>query len=96
MARLKGVAMGRVGSLSPSKWQDQTAALEAPIGRAVRKPAEEIAALGGDPNFMTSLARGLAVIQAFSEPRQRLTISHLSSRPRPDCRVQLYAAAFTR
>ncbi|MBV9610243.1 MAG: helix-turn-helix domain-containing protein [Acidobacteria bacterium] len=34
--------------------------------------------LGGDPNFMTSLARGLAVIQAFSQSKRHLTISQLS------------------
>ena len=34
----------------------------------------------GDPNFMMSLARGLLVIQAFSERRLRLSISQLSKR----------------
>jgi IclR family pca regulon transcriptional regulator len=34
----------------------------------------------GDPNFMTSLARGLVVIQAFSNRRRQLTISQLSKR----------------
>ncbi|MGA7852138.1 MAG: hypothetical protein WCA15_02360, partial [Candidatus Acidiferrales bacterium] len=29
-------------------------------------PSAQIDALTGDPDFMTSLARGLAVIQAFS------------------------------
>jgi len=33
-----------------------------------------------DPNFMTSLARGLAVIQAFSDRKRHATISQLSSR----------------
>ena len=33
-----------------------------------------------DPNFMTSLARGLAVIQAFSDRKHHATISQLSSR----------------
>ena len=41
-------------------------------------PAARIEALGGDPNFMTSLARGLAVIQAFSQSKRHLTISQLS------------------
>lgn len=73
--------MGRVDALNSSSWHEQTPVRESQAGLAPRKPAEEIAALGGgDPNFMTSLARGLAVIQAFSEPRQRLTISHLSSK----------------
>ena len=38
-------------------------------------PFEEMV---GDPNFMTSLARGLAVIQAFSKARHQLTISQIS------------------
>ncbi|MEO8057672.1 MAG: IclR family transcriptional regulator C-terminal domain-containing protein [Burkholderiales bacterium] len=32
----------------------------------------------GDPNFMTSLARGLQVVRAFSEHRHHLTISQVS------------------
>ena len=43
-------------------------------------PAVQIDALSGDPNFMTSLARGLAVLQAFSNRRRHLTISQLSER----------------
>lgn len=41
--------------------------------------AEEIDALA-DPNFMTSLARGLAVIRAFSDQRRSLTIAQISHR----------------
>lgn len=33
---------------------------------------------GGDPNFMTSLARGLAVVCAFSDHRRSLTIPQIS------------------
>jgi IclR family transcriptional regulator, pca regulon regulatory protein len=39
--------------------------------------AEEIEALT-DPDFMTSLARGLAVIRAFSDQRRSLTIAQIS------------------
>ncbi len=39
--------------------------------------AEEIDALT-DPSFMTSLARGLAVIRAFGEQRRSLTIAQIS------------------
>jgi IclR family pca regulon transcriptional regulator len=39
--------------------------------------SEEIDALT-DPNFMTSLARGLAVIRAFSDQRRSLTIAQIS------------------
>jgi IclR family pca regulon transcriptional regulator len=50
-----------------------------PTEKAVA-PSEQINALTGDPNFMTSLARGLAVIQAFSERKTQQTISHLSGK----------------
>lgn len=33
-----------------------------------------------DPNFMTSLARGLAVLQAFSDQRRSLTMAQISHR----------------
>ena len=39
--------------------------------------AEEIDALT-DPSFMTSLARGLAVVKAFSDQRRAMTIAQLS------------------
>ncbi len=39
--------------------------------------AEEIDALT-DPSFMTSLARGLAVVRAFSDQRRNLTIAQIS------------------
>jgi IclR family transcriptional regulator, pca regulon regulatory protein len=42
--------------------------------------AAQIDGFSGDPNFMTSLARGLAVIQAFSTRTDPLTISHVSSK----------------
>jgi IclR family pca regulon transcriptional regulator len=47
----------------------------------------------GDPNFMTSLARGLAVIQAFSQARRSLSISQISQKtgiPRAAVRRCLY------
>ncbi|HEY8607656.1 MAG TPA: IclR family transcriptional regulator C-terminal domain-containing protein [Noviherbaspirillum sp.] len=54
--------------------------------------ADEIEALA-DPNFMTSLARGLAVIRAFSDQRRSLTIAQISHRtgiPRAAVRRCLY------
>lgn len=48
------------------------------------EPAQPLAAkldqFIGDPNFMTSLARGLTVIQAFSPQSLHLSISQLSKR----------------
>jgi IclR family transcriptional regulator, pca regulon regulatory protein len=61
---------------------------DAPVTAAAR-----IAALSGDPNFMTSLARGLAVIRGFSQQRPRLSIAQLSLRtgiPRAAVRRCLY------
>ena len=40
----------------------------------------QIDSLSGDPNFMTSLARGLAVIQAFSDGKRQLSVSQLSTK----------------
>jgi len=41
-------------------------------------PAAALDAFTGDPNFMTSLARGLIVIQAFTQQSPQMTISQLS------------------
>ena len=41
-------------------------------------PLANINSFSGDPNFMTSLARGLTVIQAFTQKKRQLTISQLS------------------
>jgi IclR family pca regulon transcriptional regulator len=43
-------------------------------------PSASLASFRGDPNFMTSLARGLTVIQAFTQKKRQLTISQLSTR----------------
>ena len=41
-------------------------------------PAAALDVYTGDPNFMTSLARGLIVIQAFTQQSPQMTISQLS------------------
>ncbi|MBS1823038.1 MAG: helix-turn-helix domain-containing protein [Acidobacteria bacterium] len=43
-------------------------------------PAASLDVFAGDPNFMTSLARGLIVIQAFTQQNPQMTISQLSVR----------------
>jgi IclR family transcriptional regulator, pca regulon regulatory protein len=56
-------------------------------------PASALRAFAGDPNFMASLARGLAVIRAFTQQRRHLTIAQLSQRtgiPRAAVRRCLY------
>ncbi|MGH8445085.1 MAG: IclR family transcriptional regulator domain-containing protein [Solimonas sp.] len=55
--------------------------------------AAEIGAFNGDPNFMTSLARGLAVLQAFDVRQRSLTVSQVSQAtgiPRAAARRCLY------
>lgn len=89
MARvLKAAARSTTRIAAP----DADAGIVAPISEAVT-PASEIDALTGDPNFMSSLARGLAVIRAFSQQRRELTIAQLSHRtdiPRAAVRRCLY------
>jgi len=46
----------------------------------VASPAKRIQAFSGDPDFMTSLALGLAVVQAFQERKRHLTIGQISHR----------------
>jgi len=41
-------------------------------------PAGQSSGVNGDPDFMTSLARGLAVIRVFSDRRRSLTIPQIS------------------
>jgi len=50
----------------------------APPAAAKPTPASSLDIFTGDPNFMTSLARGLIVIQAFTQQSPQMTISQLS------------------
>ena len=43
-------------------------------------PSASLDGFSGDPNFMTSLARGLLVIQSFSPQTPQMTISQLSAK----------------
>lgn len=67
--------MPRIATKKPSPVADEAASSEQ------RPPsiAEEIDALT-DPSFMTSLARGLAVIRAFADSRRSLTIAQISQK----------------
>jgi len=71
----RGTAMVR-GEMPAAKQSGTNA--NAAVNPNGATPAAQIDALGGDPNFMTSLARGLAVIQAFSQSKRHLTISQIS------------------
>jgi len=71
----------------------RNAAVERAAAGQRRSEAAEIAAHAGDPNFMASLARGLAVIRAFAQQRSRLSTAQLSLRtgiPRAAVRRVLY------
>ena len=57
-------------SANPESARPAAPALAPPI---VASPAKRIQAFTGDPDFMTSLARGLAVIQAFQERNSHRT-----------------------
>jgi IclR family pca regulon transcriptional regulator len=57
----------------------QSAASGSPGGAPAKQtPASALDIYAGDPNFMTSLARGLIVIQAFTQQTPQMTISQLS------------------
>jgi IclR family pca regulon transcriptional regulator len=86
----KAASTGRTRAARAEK--QATANIIAPNAPAVT-PALEIRGYAGDPNFMASLARGLAVIRAFTQQRRHLTIAQLSQRtaiPRAAVRRCLY------
>ncbi|MNF35219.1 Pca regulon regulatory protein [compost metagenome] len=60
--------------------EEQRAILPSLAPPIIASPAKRIEAFTGDPNFMTSLARGLAVIHAFQERKRHLTIAQISHR----------------
>jgi IclR family pca regulon transcriptional regulator len=72
--------MARPESRGSSKKPAPPASAEKNPKSAPPPASAQIEALSGDPNFMTSLARGLAVIQSFSGRRRHATISHLSQK----------------
>jgi len=69
-------------SLTPRQPLAPTVPPPAPVTLASAKPtpASSLDVFTGDPNFMTSLARGLIVIQAFTQQNPQMTISQLSVR----------------
>ncbi len=85
--------VARAPSRNPPAVDDAPAAPGIPTGLSA---ADEIEAMSGDPNFMTSLARGLAVVRGFTQQKRSLTISQLSHRtgiPRAAVRRCLYTLA---
>ena len=69
---------GRPTPLRPSEpaFEEPAAAPSAPAARIPL--AAGLEDFSGDPNFMMSLARGLTVVQAFTQQHQQMTISQLS------------------
>ncbi|QNI38131.1 IclR family transcriptional regulator domain-containing protein [Edaphobacter albus] len=69
-------------SLTPRRPLPSEPLPPAPSAPAPQKqtPAAALDVFTGDPNFMTSLARGLIVIQAFTQQNPQMTISQLSVR----------------
>lgn len=61
-----------------AKKQAHTGFTRAGLLEPVPPPAMPLEEMAGDPNFMTSMARGLAVIQCFSQTNRQLTISQIS------------------
>lgn len=87
----KGASAGRT-RVAPAVAKQAKGNIIAPNVPAVT-PAAEIQAFAGDPNFMASLGRGLAVVRAFTQQRRHLTIAQLSQRtaiPRAAVRRCLY------
>jgi IclR family pca regulon transcriptional regulator len=96
MTRAPGAPRARPpAARAPRARRPTASSIIAPNASAVT-PAAEIHAFAGDPNFMASLARGLAVIRAFTQQRRHLTIAQLSQRtsiPRAAVRRCLYTLA---
>jgi IclR family pca regulon transcriptional regulator len=57
-----------------------SATLSAETVLSARPGQDQLDRFSGDPNFMLSLARGLVVLEAFSERKRPLTISQLAQR----------------
>src|SRR6201991_4414270 len=65
-------------SLAAARQSTPAPAPPAPPASPKITPASALDVYTGDPNFMTSLARGLIVIQAFTQQAPQMTISQLS------------------
>jgi IclR family transcriptional regulator, pca regulon regulatory protein len=69
------VATMALATRRPASTITPTATIAVP---AKPTPASTLDSFAGDPNFMTSLARGLLVIQSFTPQTPQMTISQLS------------------
>src|SRR5260370_7237883 len=80
LMELRGTPMPVADSNAAFRKRSRTADTPAAPVEPVPTPVPQCDKLDGDPNFMTSLARGLAVIQAFSQAKRQLTISQISAK----------------
>jgi len=76
----ENLSAGTKSLIGTGKKETGTAVAAASTSDSPPTPCAQIEALSGDPNFMTSLARGLAVIQAFSQRKRHLTVSQISGK----------------
>jgi len=75
-----GAGLGAQKAASPAPEILEAASVRPTSSESAAPLGEQLEGFGGDPNFMTSLARGLLVIQAFSQQKLQLSISQLSKR----------------
>ncbi len=64
----------------PVKSVTQTSSTAPSTKPAAAGTAAHLEGYAGDPNFMTSLARGLSVLEAFAQEMPQMTISQLSNK----------------
>ena len=75
-----GAPISVMPSLAPVSDNGAETATPASAVPANTSPSAALDVYAGDPNFMTSLARGLLVIQSFSPQTPQMTISQLSTK----------------
>ncbi len=73
-------AASKARSASPAYARTAPAGAAAASANAKSTHASTLDVFAGDPNFMTSLARGLLVIQAFSPQTPQMSISQLAAK----------------
>jgi IclR family transcriptional regulator, pca regulon regulatory protein len=76
--QLDAAAKNQIGGKAVSRPEIPTNSVSSALPAAASPVSAQIDEFGGDPNFMTSLARGLAVIQAFTQRQRDLTVSQIS------------------
>jgi IclR family transcriptional regulator, pca regulon regulatory protein len=71
-------ASGSPGASKREKRAGAASVAAAAGAKNLPRPGVTAESADGDPNFMTSLSRGLAVIRAFSQHRKKLSIAQIS------------------